>query len=106
MSADMEVVIGFEFLRGCQNLIVVKELSVAAKNVSESFRFKSPNSMTSHDLDENGLNLGRPSHSLPRSVHTGERGGGRVRSPLRLRHYKVQISLRTAESPDSQPAGF
>jgi len=38
----MEVVIDFEFLRGRQNEIVVKELSVAASNVSETFRFKSP----------------------------------------------------------------
>ena len=30
--------------------------SVAAKNVTESFRFKSPYSMTSHGSDENGLN--------------------------------------------------
>ena len=55
-TADIEIVINFEFLRGRQGEIVVKELSVAAKNVIDSFRFKSPYSMTSHGSDENGLN--------------------------------------------------
>jgi len=56
MSTDMGVVIDFVFLRGRQFEIVVKELSVATKNVADSFRFKSPNSMTSHKLKENGHN--------------------------------------------------
>ena len=38
----MEVVIDFEYLKGRQNDIVVKELSVASRNVTDSFRFKSP----------------------------------------------------------------
>jgi len=42
--------------RGRQNEIVVKELSVAAANVFETFRFKSPYIMASHGSDENGLN--------------------------------------------------
>ena len=45
-TADMEVVIDF----------VVKELSVAANNMNDSYRFKSPYTMTSHGSDENGLN--------------------------------------------------
>jgi len=52
----MEVVIDFEFLRGRQNEIVVKELSVTAANVSDIFRFKSPYTMASQDSEENGLN--------------------------------------------------
>jgi len=52
----MEVVIYFEFFRGRQNEIVVKEICVAAANVSENFRFKSPYVMASHGSDENGLN--------------------------------------------------
>jgi len=55
-AADMEVVIDFEFLRGCQIQIVVKLISVAVKNKIDSFRFKSPYSMTSHGSDENGHN--------------------------------------------------
>ena len=55
-TADMEVVIDFEFLRGRQGEIMVNELSVAAKNMIDSFRFKSPYSMTSHGSHENGLN--------------------------------------------------
>ena len=51
----MEVVIDFEFLRGRQNEIVVKKLSVAAA-VSETFRFKSPYNMASQGSDENRLN--------------------------------------------------
>jgi len=55
-TADMEVVIDFEFLRGRQCEIVFKELSVAAKNMIDSFRIKSPYRMTSHGSDENALN--------------------------------------------------
>ena len=55
-TADMEVVIDFEFLKGCLGEIVVKELSVAANNIIVSFRFKSPYTMTSHGSEENGLN--------------------------------------------------
>jgi len=42
----MEVVIDFEFLRGRTNEIIVKKLSIAAANVSDSFRFKCPYRMT------------------------------------------------------------
>jgi len=35
---------------------VVEELSVASKNLQDSFRFRSPYSMTSHGSDENRLN--------------------------------------------------
>ena len=52
----MEVVTEFEFLRGRQNEIVVKEFSVAAANVSETFRFKSPYITASHGSDKYGLN--------------------------------------------------
>jgi hypothetical protein len=52
----MEAVIDFEYLRGRQNEIIVKELAVAGKNVSESFRFESPYTMTAHGSEENGLN--------------------------------------------------
>jgi len=52
----MEVVIDFEFLRGRTNKIIVKELSIATANVSDSFRFKSPYPMTPHGSVENGLN--------------------------------------------------
>jgi len=52
----MEVVIDFEFLRGCHCEIVVKELSVANKIMIETFRFKSFYSMMSQSSDENGLN--------------------------------------------------
>jgi len=55
-TADMEVVIGFEFLKGRQGEIVVKELSVAANNMNDSFRLRSPYTMTSQGSDENGLN--------------------------------------------------
>jgi len=46
----MEVAIGFEFLRGRTNEIIVKEISIAAANVSDSFRF-----MTPHGSFEKGL---------------------------------------------------
>ena len=49
-------VIDFEFFRVRQSEILVKELSVVAKNIIVSFRFKSPYSMTSHGSDANGFN--------------------------------------------------
>jgi len=54
-TADMEVVIDFGFLKGRQGEIVVKELSVAANNMNDSFRFRSPYTMASHGSEENGL---------------------------------------------------
>jgi len=55
-TADMEVVIDFEFFKVRQGEIVVKELSVAVNNMNDSFRFKSPYTMTSHGSEENGFN--------------------------------------------------
>jgi len=55
-TADLEVVRNFEFLRGRQNEIVVKGLSVTAKNMVDSFPLSRPYSMTSHGSYENGLN--------------------------------------------------
>ena len=46
----------FRIFEGRQNEIVVKELSVATANVSETFRFKSTYIMPSHGSDGNGLN--------------------------------------------------
>ena len=52
----MEVVIHYEFLNGNQDEIIIKELSLAAKNVFHTFHVQSPYGMTSHGSDENGLN--------------------------------------------------
>jgi len=52
----MEEVIDYEFLRGNQDEVIVKELSLAAKNVIHTFNFQSPYGMTPHGSDENGLN--------------------------------------------------
>ena len=51
----MDVVIDFEILNGRQIEILVKELYVATKIVTDSFRFKIPYSMKSHGSEENGL---------------------------------------------------
>jgi len=56
MSTNIEVVIDYEYLKGRQNEMVVKELSVAAENVSDSFRFKNPYDMMPNGSDNNGLN--------------------------------------------------
>ena len=52
----MEVVLNFEYLRGCQNEMVVKEVTVAGEIVSETFRFEPPCYMASHGSAENVLN--------------------------------------------------
>ena len=50
------VVIDFEYLKGRQNQMVVKEAAVAGGNISESFRFEPPYYMAPHGSAENGLN--------------------------------------------------
>ena len=52
----MEVIIDFEFLMGRTNEIIVKELSIASANVSDSFRFKSSYPKTPHGSVGSGLN--------------------------------------------------
>jgi hypothetical protein len=51
-----EVVIDFEYWRGRQNEIVVKELSIAAKDVIQRFHFQSPYEMQPHGYETNVLN--------------------------------------------------
>jgi hypothetical protein len=48
-------VIDYESLRGAQNEEIVKEISVAGKNVLETFHFKSPYIMKAHSSEENGI---------------------------------------------------
>jgi len=55
MDIERVCVIDYEILRGRQNEEVVKELTVAAENVVETFHFKSPYIMTAHVSDKNGL---------------------------------------------------
>ena len=50
------VVIDFEYLKGRQNEMVVKEASVSGGNISESFRFELPYYMAPHGSVESGLN--------------------------------------------------
>jgi hypothetical protein len=52
----MEVVIDYEVLKGMGNDPIVKELSLAAKNVFQTFHFQSPYAMHPHGDAENGLN--------------------------------------------------
>ena len=52
----MEVVIDYEYLTGAKGETVVKELSVAAKDVLHTFHFRSPYPMNSHGSEVNGLN--------------------------------------------------
>ena len=54
MDIETVCVTDYEALRGRQNE-VVKEVSVAAENVIETFRFKPPHTMTAHGSDKNGL---------------------------------------------------
>jgi hypothetical protein len=50
-----EVVIDIEYLRGRLNEIVVKELSLAAKDVIQTFHFQNPYEMETHGSEANGL---------------------------------------------------
>ena len=55
MDIETVCVIDYEILCGRQNEEVVKEVSVAAENVIETFHFKQPYIMTAHGCDKNGL---------------------------------------------------
>jgi len=55
MDIETLCVIDYEVLRGRHNEVVVKEVSVAAENVIETFHFKPPYTMTAHVSDKNGL---------------------------------------------------
>jgi hypothetical protein len=55
MDIETLCVIDYEALRGRQNEEAVKEVSVAAENVIETFHFKPPYAMTAHGSDKNGL---------------------------------------------------
>ena len=64
-------------------MIVVKELSVAGRNVLESFQFQSPYAMRPHGNIENGLNWddGHPLHSI---FLGHERSCRRLRQSVRI----------------------
>ena len=51
----MEAVIDYEVLKGAQNEEIVKEISVAAADVIETFHFQSPYGMRPHGSTENVL---------------------------------------------------
>jgi len=52
----MEVVIDYEYLKGAKGETVVKEISVAANDVLQTFHFRSPCPMHNHGTEKNGLN--------------------------------------------------
>jgi hypothetical protein len=52
----MEVVIDYEYLTGAKVETMVKEISVAAKDVLHTFHFRNPNPMNPHGSKENGIN--------------------------------------------------
>ena len=51
ISTEMEFVIDLEYLRGRQNAIIFKEVSVVGEKVSDSFRFESPYHMAPQGSD-------------------------------------------------------
>jgi len=56
MLTNMEVVIDFEYLKGRQNEMFVRDLSLAAENWSYSFLYEIPYDMMPSGSDVNGLN--------------------------------------------------
>jgi len=50
----MEAVVDYEFLKGRQNEVIVKEFSIAAKNFHHTFHFRRPYAMHPHGSAENG----------------------------------------------------
>jgi hypothetical protein len=52
----MELVIDYEFLKGLNDEVVIKEVGLVADEVVQTFHFKCPYMMASHGDVENGLN--------------------------------------------------
>ena len=52
----MEIVIDYEYLRGAKGEIIVKELSLATKDVLHTFNFRNPYPMNLHGPEKCGLN--------------------------------------------------
>ena len=52
----MEIFIDYEYLIGTQNVTFIKELSIAAENVIETFQFQTPYAMRPHGDTVNGPN--------------------------------------------------
>jgi hypothetical protein len=52
----MEVLIDYETLKGLNYEPMVKELSLAADNIAETFHFPSPYKMGPHGDADNGIN--------------------------------------------------
>jgi hypothetical protein len=53
--SEMEVVINYEVLLGAHGEEVIKEVSVSAEDVHETFRFLPPYTMNDHSSEDNGL---------------------------------------------------
>ena len=52
----LTLIIDYEYLTGAKGETLVKELSVAAKDVLHTFHFRNPYPMNTHGSEENGLN--------------------------------------------------
>jgi hypothetical protein len=52
----MEVVIDYEFLLGAHNETIVKEISLAAEDVIQTYQFQSPYAMRPNGFKESGIN--------------------------------------------------
>ena len=79
---------------------MVKELSVAAKNVQDSFRFRIPYIMTSHGSDENGLNW-EDGHIAYHDLYTVMSWAVAGSLTSTEWQHEIHISHRTTGSPDS-----
>ena len=53
----MEVVIGYEALKGSYNETVIKEIALVADGVIRTLHFQAPYDIQSHGSTENGLKL-------------------------------------------------
>jgi len=86
----MECVIDFKVLHGEQNDEVVKEFSVTAENVIETFNFKSPYPMSAHGSDEMACLAPMANSNMPSSV-----------TPYATRFQDTRVCTRMApQKPD------
>ena len=105
MDIESVCVIDYEVLRGRQNEEVVKEVSVAAENVVETFYFKSPYTMTGHGSEKNGLLWSDGQLDYDKLRDTKRRRLW-IPASVCLWHSKDQISHRIAGAACTKSGGF
>jgi len=95
----MVVIIDYGILRGNQDQVTIKEMSIEAKNVIRILHFQSQYRMIPHGSDEYGINLD-DGHTLYKQLETVISEMVADMTSLHLWRFKMRISESFARSPN------